>query len=102
MIFYILSTGQNGKHLDLIYCDVSPKGGTELPFHRLPIHPGPGPPPPPNRDPSANQTCPLTLRGVPLPVVQSSLVNAVTLYLGSKLQVDLITSTLILNMDNSV
>jgi hypothetical protein len=36
--------------------------------------------------------------GVPVLVVQSSLVNTITLYLGSKWYADLITSTLILNM----
>jgi hypothetical protein len=77
-----MSTGQNGKHLGLKDCGVSPRGETEPPFHRLPIHPSP---PPRIRDPSVNQTCPLTLGGVPVPVVQSSLVYAIALYLGSKL-----------------
>jgi hypothetical protein len=82
MIFYVMSTGQNGKHLSLKDCGISPKGEIEPPSHRLPIHPGPGPP----RiwDTSVNKTCPLTLGGFPVPVVQSSLVNSVTLYLGSK------------------
>jgi hypothetical protein len=48
-------------------------------------------------DPSVNQMSPLTT-GVPVPLVRSSLVNIVTLYLGSKLNAGLITSTPTLNM----
>ena len=47
---------------------------------------------------SLNQRSPLTAGGVPVALVQSSLVNMVTLYWGSKLYAGLITSTLILNM----
>ena len=69
---------------------------TEPFSHRLPIDSAPVPYF--ILDPSVNQTSPLTTGGVPVPLVQSSLVNIVTLYLGSKLNADLISSTPILNM----
>jgi hypothetical protein len=84
MIFDIMSTGQNGKHFSLKHCGVPPKGETEPPFHRLPIHPGPGPKPP-HLGPICKPDVPLDTGRSQVPVVQSSLVNAVTLYLGSKL-----------------
>ena len=49
-------------------------------------------------DPSVNQMRPLTPGGAPVPLVQSSLVNIVTLYLGSRLNAGLITSTPMLKM----
>jgi len=49
-------------------------------------------------DPTVNKMNPLTTGGVPGPLVHSSQVNTVTLYLGSRLKTGLITSTPILNM----
>jgi hypothetical protein len=83
MIFDIMSTGKEGKRLGLKDCVVSAKGRLSLLPSGCPNTPAPVSPH--IRDPSVNQTYPLTLGEVPVPEVQSSLVNATILYLGSKL-----------------
>lgn len=52
-------------------------------------------------DPSVYQMSPLTMGGVPGPLLHSSLVSMVTLYVGSKLNASLVTSTPILNMGSN-
>jgi hypothetical protein len=46
--------------------------------------PPPPPPPPATGTHLVNQTCPLNIGGVPVPLVKPSLVTTVTIYLGSK------------------
>jgi len=60
--------------------------------------PYPAAPVPSILDPSVNETSPLTKGEVPGPLVQSSLVNIVTIFLGSKLSAGLVTLTPLLNM----
>jgi hypothetical protein len=65
MILDIMGTGQDGKHLGLKDCGVSPKGETEPPSLWLPKHPGPGSSPHPR--PICKPDVSLDAGGVPVP-----------------------------------
>jgi len=87
-----ISTCQDNIYLSLKNCSIFSKEILSL----LPIDSGPG---------SAHCSGPICIPDKPdttgevlVPLVHSPLVNIVTLYLGSKLYADLITSTPILNM----
>jgi hypothetical protein len=90
-----VSTGQDSIYLSLENSSVYSYRDTEPYSQRLPIDYGPSSPS--VLVPSVYQTTLLTAVGVPGPLVHSSVVNIVTLYLGSKLNAGHITSTRILN-----
>ena len=85
-----IDTGQDNIYLSLENCCVSTQG-KDYPK-------APAPVPSFVLDPSVYQTSPLTSGGAPKPLVQSSLVNILTLYLGSRLNAGLTVSTPVLKM----
>jgi hypothetical protein len=88
---YFMNTGQDSIYLSLENCCISTQGKAEPSFYGLPIDPSPSPSF--ILDPSVYQMSPLISGGDPEPLVQSSLVNMVTLYLGSRLKVGVMMST---------
>ena len=69
---------------------------SRFPIH-YPLKPAPGPSI--VQVQSVKQASPLTAEGIPIPPVHSSLVNIVTIYLGSRLKVDIKTLTPILSIE---
>jgi hypothetical protein len=92
-----MNAGQDSIYLSLENCCISTQSKTEPSFYGLAKTPDPSF----ILDPSIYQTSPLISGGGPEPLVQSSLVNMVTLYSGSRLKASLIMSTPILKMGSN-